>query len=81
MDSPLEDMIDFLEKFDWIYNFKLTNFFIDQVWEKIPCEVGTRLYMSYCGLISLNEWTLDWLFVQSSLYIKTTHGNLIMCPL
>jgi len=43
MDSPLEDMIDFLEKFDWIYNFKLTNFFIDQVWEKIPCEVGTRL--------------------------------------
>ena len=55
MDSPLEDMIDFLEKFDWIYNFKLTNFFIDQVWEKIPCEVGTRLYMSYCGLISLNE--------------------------
>ena len=54
MDSPLEDMIDFLEKFDWIYNFKLTNFFIDQVWEKIPCEVGTRLWM--------NELSIDCLY-------------------
>lgn len=43
MESPLEDMIDFLQMFEWIYNFKLTNFFIDKVWEKIPCEVGNRL--------------------------------------
>jgi hypothetical protein len=52
MDSPLEDMIDFLEKFDWIYNFKLTNFFIDQVWEKIPCAI-----VSLGTLVSLTNKT------------------------
>ncbi|CAG2247834.1 unnamed protein product [Mytilus edulis] len=38
MEQQLKQMVDFLHEFDWIYNFKLTDFFIDEVWENIPGE-------------------------------------------
>ncbi|CAC5359329.1 unnamed protein product [Mytilus coruscus] len=38
MERQLKQMVDFLHEFDWIYNFKLTDFFIDEVWENIPGE-------------------------------------------
>ncbi|XP_076081227.1 uncharacterized protein LOC143052160 [Mytilus galloprovincialis] len=36
MEQQLTQMVDFLYEFDWIYNFKLTDYFIDEVWENIP---------------------------------------------
>lgn len=38
MNQPFREVIDFLQHYEWIYNFKLTDFFTNQVWENIPYE-------------------------------------------
>ena len=37
----LEQMVLLLLQNAWIYDFKLTRFFLDRVWEHLPSEVGT----------------------------------------
>lgn len=39
LDVYVADVIHFLEQSQWIYEFQLTRFFIERVWENIPEEV------------------------------------------
>lgn len=36
-------IVEFLAKYQWIYNFQVTKFFIDEPWKHIPEEVKTLL--------------------------------------
>ena len=37
----LEKAVLLLSKNTWIYDFKLTRFFLDRVWESVPVEVSS----------------------------------------
>lgn len=36
----LRDVIDIVARFDWIYNFKVVDFFSLKVWENVPEDVS-----------------------------------------
>ena len=36
----LHDVVDIIARFDWIYNFKVVDFFSLKVWEKMPEDVS-----------------------------------------
>ncbi|KAK2151013.1 hypothetical protein LSH36_379g01024 [Paralvinella palmiformis] len=38
VDSYFSECLLFLHKYEWIYDFQLTHFFTDRVWENIPSE-------------------------------------------
>ena len=49
-ESSLEQIVLLLSHNAWIYNFKLTRFFLDRVWEHLPSEVST-IYHLYQNLV------------------------------
>ena len=34
-----DDVLDLLAGYDWIFNFQLTNYLTERVWERVPEEV------------------------------------------
>lgn len=37
--ASMESTLEFLAEYEWMYNFKLTRFFLDKVWEHATAEV------------------------------------------
>jgi len=35
----MEDVVKFLAQYEWLYNFKLTRFLLDKVWDHASDEV------------------------------------------
>ena len=40
IDVELDEVLMLLQENSWIYDFKLTRFFADRVWEHLPAEVS-----------------------------------------
>ncbi|XP_074661532.1 putative methyltransferase-like protein 25 [Tubulanus polymorphus] len=65
-DDSLHRAISLLQKYSWIYDFQLTQFFIERIWEKIPekwCEDLFSLTTDELGEIPYgylkNSWSPD----------------------
>ena len=43
IDAYLQDCTNLLSKYEWVYNFQLTKFFTDKVWQNFPEEVCQTL--------------------------------------
>ncbi|CAG2228755.1 unnamed protein product [Mytilus edulis] len=94
MEQQLTQMVDFLYEFDWIYNFKLTDYFIDEVWENIPGEWAECLlslshehlnqlpfgYMMDTWPVSFREYLQKAMSLSSSRNCKTLETSVEIDP-
>ena len=43
-----KELVEFLAKYQWTWEVKITRFFVDNHWQRIPIEVNVQLgYSSY----------------------------------